>query len=53
MNAEAIESSEIADWFTSRLVIKPSFISQNENKSYEAVIVIKLIQDLAPNLKLV
>lgn len=53
MNAEAIESTEIADWFTSRLVVNPSFISQNENKSYEAVIVLELIQDLAPNLQLV
>ena len=53
MNAEAIESSEITDWFTSRLVINPSFISQNENKAYEAVIVLQLIQDLAPNLHLV
>lgn len=53
MNAEAIESTEIADWFTSRLVVNPNFISQNENKSYEAVIVLKLIQDLAPNLQLV
>ena len=34
MNAEAIESTEIADWFTSRLVVNPSFISQNENVYY-------------------
>lgn len=53
MNAEAIESTEIADWFTSRLVVNPNFVSQNENKSYEAVIVLQLIQDLAPNLQLV
>jgi predicted ATP-dependent endonuclease of OLD family len=53
MNGEAIENTEIADWFTSRLVVNPSFILENENKSYEATIVLELIQDLSPNLQLV
>lgn len=53
MNGEAVEDTEIADWFTSRLVVNPSFVLENENKSYEAAIVLKLIQDLAPNLKLI
>jgi predicted ATP-binding protein involved in virulence len=53
INGEGLEQEEIADWFTSRLIINPHFITTNQNKIFEAETVLKLIDRLEPNLNLV
>jgi len=53
INGEGLEQEEIADWFTSRLIINPNFITTSQNKIFEAETVLKLIDRLEPNLNLV
>lgn len=53
INSEGLEREEVADWFASRLIINPNFITQSQNKIYEAATVLKLIDRLEPNLNLV
>jgi predicted ATPase len=53
LNGEGLEQEEIADWFASRLVINPIFISASQNKIHEAATVLKLIEKLNPEIKLV
>lgn len=53
LNGEGLEHQEIADWFASRLIINPSFVAKNQNKTQEAVTVLQLIDRLEPGLNLV
>ena len=53
INGEGLEQEEIADWFASRLIINPNFITTNQNKIFEAETVLKLIEKLDPEIKLV
>jgi hypothetical protein len=53
LDGEGLEQEEIVDWFASRLIINPNFIMENENKIFEATTVLKLIDKLEPNIKLV
>lgn len=53
INGEGLEQEEIADWFASRLIINPNFVSKNQNKEQEAVTVLQLIDRLEPGLNLV
>jgi len=53
MNGKAIEETEIADWFNSRLIINPSYIPRNQNKGAEVVTVFDLMQRLEPRLNLI
>lgn len=53
LNGEGLEQEEIADWFASRLVINPAFITESQNKIYEATTVFKLTERLDPEIKLV
>ncbi len=53
INGEGLDHQEIADWFTSRLIINPSFVAKNQNREQEAVTVLQLIDRLEPELKLV
>ena len=53
LNGEGLEQQEIADWFTSRLIINPNFVIQNQNREHEAVTVLEMIDRLDPSLNLV
>jgi len=53
LNGEGLEHQEIADWFTSRLIINPSFVVKNQNRQHEAIAVLELIDKLEPGLNLV
>lgn len=53
INGEGLEHEEIADWFASRLIINPAFVSNAENRKEEAVTVLQLIDRLEPGLNLV
>jgi AAA15 family ATPase/GTPase len=53
MNGKAIEETEIADWFSSRLIINPNFVTQNQNCVFEAITVLELMQKLEPSFKLI
>jgi hypothetical protein len=53
INSEGLDHQEIADWFTSRLIINPNFVNKGQNKVHEAVTVLKLIDRLEPSLNLV
>ncbi|MCX7067615.1 MAG: AAA family ATPase [Methylococcales bacterium] len=53
INGEGLEQEEIADWFASRLIINPNFITTNQNKIYEATTVLKLIDRLEPTINLI
>jgi predicted ATP-binding protein involved in virulence len=53
INGEGLEQEEIADWFTSRLIINPSFIPTSQNKIYEANAILKLIDRLEPTINLI
>jgi len=53
LNGEGLEHQEIADWFTSRLIINPNFVTKNQNRQHEAIAVLELIDKLEPGLNLV
>jgi len=53
LNGEGLEQQEIADWFTSRLIINPNFVIQNQNREHEAITVLEMIDRLDPSLNLV
>ena len=53
INGEGLEHQEIADWFASRLIINPNFVTSNQNRENEAVAVLQLIDLLEPSLNLV
>lgn len=53
LNSEGLEHEEIANWFTSRLIVNPSFVVNNQNKSNEVITVLRLIEKLEPNVQLV
>lgn len=53
LNGEGLEQQEIADWFTSRLIINPNFVIQNQNREHEAITVLEMIDQLDPSLNLV
>lgn len=53
LNGEGLEQQEIADWFTSRLIINPNFVIQNQNRQHEAITVLEMIDRLDPGLNLV
>jgi hypothetical protein len=53
LDGAGLQQTEIADWFASRLIINPNFITQSQNKVYEASTVLKLIERLEPSIKLV
>ncbi len=53
LNAEGLEHQEIADWFTSRLIINPNFVTKSQNRQHEAIAVLELIDKLEPGLNLV
>jgi predicted ATP-binding protein involved in virulence len=53
LNGEGLEQEEIADWFASRLIINPNFITTSQNKIFEATTVLKLIDKLEPNINVV
>lgn len=53
IDGKGLENQEIADWFASRLVINPIFITTSQNKIHEAITVLKLIERLEPSIKLI
>lgn len=53
LKGEGLEQEEIANWFVARLIINPNFVTQSQNKVYEAATVLKLIERLEPSIKLV
>lgn len=53
INSEGLDHQEIADWFSSRLIVNPNFVIGSNNKQNEAVTVLRLIEKLEPSLKLV
>jgi predicted ATP-dependent endonuclease of OLD family len=53
MNGKAIEETEVADWFNSRLIINPSYIPQAQNREAEVITVFELVQKLEPSLNLI
>lgn len=53
IDGEGLDHQEIADWFASRLIINPSFVVNNQNKEYEALTVLQLIDRLEPDSNLV
>lgn len=53
INGTGLEHQEIADWFASRLIINPNFVTTSQNKVHEAITVLKLIERLEPSIKLI
>jgi len=53
INGEGLEQQEVADWFASRLIINPNFITTSQNKIHEAATVLKLIDRLDSTVNLV
>jgi predicted ATP-binding protein involved in virulence len=53
INGEGLEQQEVADWFASRLIINPNFITTSQNKIHEATTVLKLINRLEPTINLI
>lgn len=53
INGIGLEHEEIANWFVSRLIINPEFVTAKQNKMNEVITVLKLIERLEPSLKLV
>lgn len=53
INSDGLEQQEVADWFASRLIINPNFVTNNQNRENEAITVLELIDRLEPNLNLV
>lgn len=53
INGEGLEHQEIADWFVSRLIVNPSFVTNDQNREHEAINVLQLIDRLEPSLNLV
>ena len=52
INGIGLEYEEIANWFVSRLMINPSFVISEQNKTNEVILVLKLIEKLEPSQKL-
>ena len=46
-----LKRQEVADWFTSRIVLNPKFVSKYEARTAEVITVLKLIQSLEPAVK--
>ncbi|NWF66430.1 MAG: AAA family ATPase, partial [Campylobacterales bacterium] len=53
INNDGLESEEIANWFVSRVIINPNFVTKQQNKTNEVVTVLKLMEKLEPSFKLV
>lgn len=53
INGDGLEHEEVVNWFVSRLIINPNFVKIGESKSNEVITVLKLIEKLEPDLKLV
>ena len=53
LNGKGLVHEEVANWFVSRLIINPNFVTQSQNKINEVVTVLKLMETLEPSLKLV
>lgn len=51
MSGKSVGETEIADWFSSRLIINPNFVLQHQNKMSEIVNLLILIQELEPALQ--
>jgi|GEM_PF-223510 len=50
MSGEAVEDNAIADWFNSRVIINPAYIPQDQNRMFEVLLVLELMQALDPDL---
>ena len=53
LNGNGLENEEIANWFVSRLILNPNFVTHSENKTNEVITILKLIEKLEPSLKLI
>lgn len=53
INGEGLEQEEVANWFVSRLIVNPSFVLSNQNKTDEVVAILELMEKLEPSLKLI
>lgn len=53
IDGKGLEQEEIANWFVSRLIVNPTFVVAQQNKSNEVITVLKLIEKLEPSLDLV
>ena len=53
INGKGLEHEEIANWFVARLIVNPNFVIAEQNKLNEVITVLKLIEKLEPNFKLV
>jgi len=53
INSEGLDHQEVADWFSSRLIVNPNFVIGSNNKQNEAITVLKLIEKLEPSIQLV
>lgn len=53
LNGKGLENEEIANWFVSRLILNPNFVTHSENKTNEVITILKLIEKLESSLKLI
>jgi len=51
MCGKSLEDTEIADWFSSRLIVNPDFVPQHQNRGSEVANLLMLIQELEPSLE--
>jgi hypothetical protein len=51
MSGKSPEATEIADWFSSRLIINPNFVPRHQNRAHEVAGLLRLMQELEPALK--
>ncbi len=51
MTGDAITDTAVADWFNSRLIINPAYVPQHQNRVFEVIAVLELMQRLEPGLK--
>lgn len=53
MNGKAVAKTDIADWFNARLIINPHYVTENQNRIFEVMTVLELMQQLEPSLTLI
>jgi len=53
MNGQAVEDTQIADWFNARLIINPQFVVQNQDRVFEVTAVLELMQKLDSSLEFI
>lgn len=51
MSGEKVQDTAIPEWFNSRMIINPVYISQDQNRMFEVFLVLELMQALDPDLK--